>query len=783
MNTLLKDLMLHRPMKLTNDESLEKRLKSEVNHDFVPLPFQNGEHIGRGKTEVIHNGLRISINNRYDSWMPGDPEDGDYVQYGRGSYRIHIDNQDWTRFNRLWLEVSYEAEGYVNPHIIVSFENNGEVKVPDIYNREGYHGINLDENIKEYIIDISDLPRDTITALSINVMAGGEDRAALENQVYEVTNLKLSQSDNISKSKGWDPKRPIIYSHNGYKEKHPKIAVTQFDCGETFEIIDEVEKVCLTGVVTQNSYGHAIIDFSNITTQGLFKIKCCGFETEFFPIGDYYSRWQDSLYKSINFIYCQRCGTNVRGVHCSCHEDVVAKYKDTLISFNGGWHDAGDLSQQLIQSVELTLSLVELAEAIQDEDELFYERLIEEIEWGIDFILKTRFDNGNRATSAGVSRWSNGRINDFDDSFARVHDAAYENFLIAHAESELAQRLPKGNRLIPKLRKIAQEDYMFANTKFKQVGYDTTPIFWEHTYSTSESLFDATIASAAASLYVLTNETRYLDDAVEFFEHMLMAQHTDNSIVYGSQTIHGFFYRDQKKKSLNHFNHQAREHYYARAFVDILKIASHHDEASTWKKRALMYADYLQFIGLDTNSYGMVASGVYHRDEPLDKEDFEKQHLLTGSEIYSDYQKQLDGGMKIDEKWVLKCFPVWFSFRGNTAILLSTAKAASTLSSCVNRDKLEYIADKQLQWVVGMNPFGQSLMYGVGNNYAQQYTVQSGEMIGEIPVGVQTFENEDEPYWSQFNNATYKEVWTGLAGKWISVISDLLVYSKGEKNE
>jgi hypothetical protein len=83
------------------------------------------------------------------------------------------------------------------------------------------------------------------------------------------------------------------------------------------------------------------------------------------------------------------------------------------------------------------------------------------------------------------------------------------------------------------------------------------------------------------------------------------------------------------------------------------------------------------------------------------------------------------------------------------------------------------IAEGQLQWIVGKNPFGQSLMYGEGYRYAQQYSVLSGEMTGELPVGVQTFGNEDVPYWPQFNNATYKEVWVGLAGKWMSILADL----------
>ena len=72
-------------------------------------------------------------------------------------------------------------------------------------------------------------------------------------------------------------------------------------------------------------------------------------------------------------------------------------------------------------------------------------------------------------------------------------------------------------------------------------------------------------------------------------------------------------------------------------------------------------------------------------------------------------------------------------------------------------------------------------MYGEGHHYASQYSVLTGEMVGEIPVGIQTRENDDEPYWPQFTNATYKEVWVGLARKWLDVLYDLYSIESEER--
>ena len=69
----------------------------------------------------------------------------------------------------------------------------------------------------------------------------------------------------------------------------------------------------------------------------------------------------------------------------------------------------------------------------------------------------------------------------------------------------------------------------------------------------------------------------------------------------------------------------------------------------------------------------------------------------------------------------------------------------------------------------------QSLVYGEGDRYAAQYAVHPGEMVGEMPVGMQSFGDTDEPYWPQAANATYKEVWTSTVGRYLLLLSALEV--------
>jgi hypothetical protein len=85
------------------------------------------------------------------------------------------------------------------------------------------------------------------------------------------------------------------------------------------------------------------------------------------------------------------------------------------------------------------------------------------------------------------------------------------------------------------------------------------------------------------------------------------------------------------------------------------------------------------------------------------------------------------------------------------------------------------LAQKQAQWLVGRNPFAASVMYGEGYDWTPLYSVRSGQMVGALPVGIQTKGYADAPYWPMQTCWTYKEVWTQPVGQWIWLMEDISV--------
>jgi len=83
------------------------------------------------------------------------------------------------------------------------------------------------------------------------------------------------------------------------------------------------------------------------------------------------------------------------------------------------------------------------------------------------------------------------------------------------------------------------------------------------------------------------------------------------------------------------------------------------------------------------------------------------------------------------------------------------------------------LSQQQLEWVVGRNPFAQSTMWGEGYDYAPLYTAMSGDIVGSLPVGIQTHGDADVPYWPAENCHNWKEVWVFQVARWFGLMRDM----------
>jgi hypothetical protein len=196
-----------------------------------------------------------------------------------------------------------------------------------------------------------------------------------------------------------------------------------------------------------------------------------------------------------------------------------------------------------------------------------------------------------------------------------------------------------------------------------------------------------------------------------------------------------------------------------------------HSNWMKWYAATVLHSRYYQMAAARIDApYDVLPAAVYRESEVRLLPDPKSWTPLRAADRDA-YIAEVRQGYPLGGEYYLRRFPVWFDFRGNSSVLLSEAKALSVAGRLRGDLDAEDLAQKQAQWLVGRNPFSTSIMYGEGYNWTPLYSVRSGQMVGALPVGIETKGFGDAPYWPNQICWTYKEVWTQPVGEWIWLIT------------
>lgn len=682
----------------------------------------------------------------------------------------NFSGENWSDYNRISFWVRPLVSGFPMLPIQIVLHNDGKVKVPDAYYREGIHYVTLRNNTWQQVVwEITPLARDSVTSIEIGywvnkMLAQREDRIA-----FEIAKLELQRVD-ADHYEGWrvSPGR-ISFSHSGYESGSSKTALASDIFARNFSLIrvgaGRPETTVLTRTVREmsNRLGRfQEMDFSEVKAPGNYVIQAGNLRTRPFRIDDHV--WKESIWKTINFFYGERCGFEVPGSHGVDHLDWFATHGDQRVVMNGGWHDAGDLSQGLINTGEATYAMFALAENLNQrgDDPALFKRLVEEAKWGLNWVLKVRFPGGFRVAFASHNLWTNGIIGDADDRLREAKNNPNANYIAAAAEA-IAYRVLKDSdpALAVRSLAIAEEDWGHAIVGTEGPETWHTPAF----AATPVELAGIGI-TASLELFQATGKKQYADKAVDLARVIVASQ--QKTYVGSKYPLAGFFYTGADRDTLFHQFHRGNDQAPIVALTRLADLFPDHADWMKWYSTVALYSEYQKATARTTEPWGVLPAYVYHDKEYLQLPEKGALHMAT-REAFRDQVLQ---GMPMGDGYYLKAFPVWFARRGNYGILLSQAKALSA-AALFRRDQpaLE-LARRQAQWIVGRNPFVQSMMYGEGYDWAQQYSVSSGDFVGSLPVGMQSRGNTDLPYWPSQNMYVYKEVWVHPSSRWLWLVQD-----------
>jgi hypothetical protein len=681
--------------------------------------------------------------------------------------------EDWSHYNRISIWVYPDIIGSPAISCSLTLHNDGVHKLPDNYNEGRHESISLKNRTWNHVVwEIAPLDRDRVTALDVAYSLPKKFPDPGDQTILDIDQLEL-QNVIADHTEGWDvAPGKIVFSQSGYTIGSSKSALSSDLAAREFSVIDQqTGEAVLTKPVVQKTTPlgqYQVLDFSELREPGTYVIKAGDTLTRSFEIADH--AWRRSIWKAINFMYSERCGAEIPGLHGICHQDVYTTHGDKRIIVNGGYHDAGDLSATG-NTPGMVYALLSLAESLnrQGEDLALHDRLLEEARWGLNWVLKTRFGDGYRSTGQLVSYWTDGIMGTADDRFGIAVNNPEWNFRVSGVEA-LAARVLKDSdpELAHRSLVIAEEDWKYAVE-----GLKTAPPLAE-VYGAQDELERISFGVvASAELYQATGDQRYADEAVALGDMVLASQ--ERTLQPWTIPLTGYFYTGPKRENLFHRFHLGQEQEPIIALVRLCEVLPDHDKWMKWYSAVVLHSQYyLKSASVVDEPYAVLPAAVYRESEKRLLPETKNWTPLRAADRDS-YLEQVKRGIPLGGEYYLRRFPVWFDFRGNSSVLLSQAKALSAAAQLRGDLQAEDLAQKQAQWLVGRNPFGASLMYGEGYDWTPLYSVRCGPMVGALPVGIETKGFNDAPYWPTQICWTYKEVWTQPVGQWIWLMQDVSV--------
>lgn len=752
------------PMPVDCDHAIENRwLKKPVLESRLLDDMEDPakwSHDGPGRmeftTERCKDG-KHSVRLISPTTLSNVPDIAHQRLYGEALLRRTFAGEDWRPYNRLSFWVYPTLPGFNTIYMLTILCNDGQIERGQP-TRGSLNYVLLKPNQWNHVVwEIPHLTRNKVTAVEFRYRLQGNEPGAATTVCYDFDQLELQKVE-ADHYEGWNvaPGR-IAFCHTGYRPGGSKTAIASDLPNDKFKLLDAgsgktvLEKPILKTETRLGKY--QVMDFTEVRTPGTYILQAGDAKTPPFRIGD--DIWDRTIWKALNFFYCERCGCEIPGIHKLCHADWQMTHGGKSIIVNGGWHDAGDLSQGTCNTSLSAHAMFGLAEKLRTDNPKLAQRTSEEARWGLDWILKTSFGDGFRIGFATMDRWTDGVLGTPDDMIADAQNTWYPLTSIIHVNvpyatataEALAARMLKDSdpALAARCLKAARSDW--------QCAVETT--------DTPHLEFASAGALASMEMFKTTGEQAYADRAVASADIILGCQQRE--AMPWDVPLSGFFYTNTKKDRILHYWHAGHNQAPIVALAELCTTFPDHPNWMKWYSAVVLHSEYLKTLAKFTAPYDMMPASVYRLDE-----------------CESDwYRGQVKEGIRLAEGCYLRLFPVWDTTpqngRGNNGIILSQAKALSTAARLRNDPQLLDLCEKQLQWVVGRNPFCQSLMCGEGYDYAPQYAAfLSANMVGALPVGIQTCEDRDVPFWPTSNCYVFKETFVFPAGRWLGIMQDLL---------
>jgi len=428
-------------------------------------------------------------------------------------------------------------------------------------------------------------------------------------------------------------------------------------------------------------------DFSDIERTGMYQVAVAGeLSVPFFIRPDV---WRRTLPKAVGYYRYQRCGVEVPGVHPACHLDD-ARRRDTgeHVDATGGWHDAGDLRKWMSATLMNGIALLMLGRNLGEKWDPAGAGLAaihEEVRWGNRYFLKMQDKDGLvwNDTAGGVNgdnsdnHWTDNRTGTADDRHINPAKPGLVQALFVVFEAMMARDLRK-------------QDAAYAATCLEAARR-----CWKAWTPAGGTGVLGWAALAALELHRATGEEAYAAAAARL-GGVLLGLETTEGAVRG-------FWRASETDATPYVD-AVYSAVPALALLELSTTLSSHRDAARWRDAVKLHIEQYVAPLVEHSAYGIVPYGIF-----IGSPTPETYRPLAGDFTYRYF-------MPVRKQ---------FWWLGTTSHLLSYA---AMLGAAGYRD----LAFRQIEWVMGANPFAACLMTGEGMRNPYPHS----RFVGLIPGGI-----------------------------------------------
>ncbi len=477
--------------------------------------------------------------------------------------------------------------------------------------------------------------------------------------------------------------KPMLVNHVGFSTHSPKIFLVNDFTGEV-EAIDDATGGVVLRMSAKSEGGkdlgtYRIGDFSTLTQPGRYRLRAGDANSGPFDIAD--DIYTPAINKSISYFKTQRCGDPRNGYHPGCHlDDGVRIDNGQRLDVTGGWHDACDLRKWVVATIWGMIGLSRVLDIV-GEPGVNRAEIFDEMRWGNRYFRKMQAVEGYVMDYCGGddgNNFTDNQINTPDDRKIHVEPCEVTaQFLFITAQASLARHLQAEDPDYAKGCLKSADRCMKWVTEHRRPGAAKSLGAWMlalielHRAMPDQTTAKqvATVAKALLALQVTQGEVR------GFFRRAADDQEPMREIMHGNLPMI--------------------------ALAEAIETWPDHPDATAWREALRLHVDHLLTMS-QQSAFGIIPLGLYSKDAGSGRK--------IGPHPYRYFMKPVGEKGDNDDWWV-----------GINGHLASHGVGLFNAARVLDDKRLSALAQRQLDWILGVNPFNASTITGVGNNQPPVY--------------------------------------------------------------